>query len=395
MKNPYRKTFYACYTGYIVQGIVNNLTPLLFVTFISSGWVSLRTVTLLTTFNFLTQLTVDLLSVRFVDKIGYRTSMVLAHILAALGLVSLAVLPFILPSPFAGLLISVFIYAVGSGLIEVLVSPIVEACPSDNKAASMSILHSFYCWGVVFVISLTTLYLSIFGRDSWRSLCFIWALVPFFNAFAFAKVPIKRLTEVGEGMSVRELFGSKMFWIFAILMIAAGACELGMSQWASTFAEEGLGVSKAVGDLAGPCLFAILMGTARALYGKFGEKINLRIFIMCSGGLCLLSYILASASGNPVISLLGCGLCGFSVGIMWPGVFSLASASTPRGGTALFALLALAGDLGCTGGPTLVGFVSSGAGDNLRAGLGLATVFPIMMIIGLAFLGAEDKKSAK
>lgn len=392
MDKNYQKTIYACYIGYIVQGIVNNLAPLLFVTFISYGWVSLKTVTLLTTLNFFTQLLVDFLSVKFVDKIGYRTSMIIAHICAALGLVCMAILPGIFPVPFAGLLISVILYAVGGGLLEVLVSPIVEACPSENKASAMSILHSFYCWGVVLVVGLSTAFMALFGRENWRYLCFIWAIVPIANAFLFSRVPINRLTEEGEGMSLSELFKSRIFWIFAVMMVAAGASELGMSQWASAFAESGLKVSKAVGDLAGPCFFALLMGLSRALYGKFGGRIKLRPFIIFSGILCLISYIIASLSPIPALSLIGCALCGFSVGIMWPGVFSMASAAMPKGGTALFAMLALAGDLGCTGGPTIVGFVSSSAGDNLRAGLGLSSVFPIILVAGIILLSEAEKK---
>lgn len=393
MEKQYKKTIWACYIGYIVQGIVNNLAPLFYMTFISYNWVSLRTVTLLTTLNFFTQLCIDFLSVKFVDKIGYRLSIILAHIFAACGLIGMAVLPEILPSPFAGLLISVLLYAIGGGLLEVLVSPIVEACPSENKSAAMSLLHSFYCWGVVLVVGLSTAFMAVAGRESWRCLCFIWALVPIFNAVFFSRVPINHLTEEGEGMTLSELFKNKMFWIFAVLMIAAGASELGMSQWASAFSESALKVSKSAGDLMGPCFFAALMGLSRAIYGKLGAKIKLKPFIICSGFLCLVSYIVASLSTNPIFCLMGCALCGLSVGIMWPGVYSLASESIPHGGTALFAMLALSGDLGCTGGPTIVGLVSSAAGDNLRAGLGISAVFPIIMIAGSLILTLYDKKS--
>lgn len=386
MEKKYKNTIYACYIGYISQGITNNFAPLLFVSFITYGWASLRTVTMLTTINFLIQLSVDYISTYFVDKIGYRVSIVAAHIFDAFGLVGLAVLPSILPNPFLGLLIADVLYAFGGGLLEVLVSPIVEACPNDNKSAAMSLLHSFYCWGVVLVVGFSTLFMLIFGRESWRYLCIIWAAVPLFNAFFFTRVPINRLTEDGEGMSVKDLLKDRIFWIFALLMVAAGASELAMSQWASAFAESTLGIPKTIGDLAGPCFFAVLMGTSRALYGKFGSKFNLKAFIICSSGLCFLSYIAAAASRNSAFSILGCAMCGFSVGIMWPGVFSLASEKMPKGGTALFALLALAGDLGCTAGPTLVGLVSAASGDNLKAGLALATVFPIIMIFGIISL---------
>lgn len=387
----FKSTVYACYVGYVVQGVVNNLAPLLYLTFISLQWVSLSTVTLLATVNFATQLTVDLLSAKFVDKIGYRQCVVAAHFFAALGLVGLAVLPSLLP-PFLGLLISVMLYAVGGGLLEVLVSPIVEACPSDNKSAAMSLLHSFYCWGVVAVVALSTAFLAVFGRDNWRILCFVWAAVPVLNGIAFTKVPIRRLTESGEGMTVKELFKSRLFLIFALMMFASGASELSMAQWASAFAEGSLNVPKAVGDLAGPCLFAVLMGLARMIYAKFGGKIGLEKYILVCGAMCVAGYFLSALSGIPAVALLGCGICGFAVGVMWPGVYSIASASLPKGGTALFAMLALAGDLGCTGGPTVVGFVSSAFGGSLRAGLLAAAIFPAVMVLGMLLLSRAKKE---
>lgn len=392
MNRSYQHTIYACYLGYITQGVVNNLAPLLFLTFISSGWATLKAVTLLTTVNFATQLLVDFLSAHFVDKIGYRKCIVAAHLFSGVGLIGMAVLPSLFPIPFIGLLISVVFYAIGGGLIEVLISPIVEACPSENKAKAMSLLHSFYCWGVVAFIALSTLYLAVFGREYWRGLCYIWALLPLANAVFFTRVPINSLTESGEGMTLRELFSTKLFWIFALLMFAAGSSELAMSQWASAFAESGLRVSKAVGDLAGPCAFSLLMGSARTLYAKFGGKIKLKTFILLSGFLCVVSYLLASLSPNPVLALLGCGICGFSVGIMWPGVFSLAAESMPRGGTALFAMLALAGDLGCSGGSTVVGLISSAMGDELRFGLLAATIFPIILIAGILLQNKNHSK---
>lgn len=383
MQKSFKQTIYASYICYISQGIVNNLAPLLFLTFISLKWVSLSTVTLLTTVNFFTQLSVDLLSAYFVDRIGYRICVVAANIFTATGLIGMAVLPSVLPSPFAGLIISVILYAIGGGLLEVLVSPIVEACPSENKEKAMSLLHSFYCWGVVIVVAFSTLFFTVFGRENWRWLCFAWAILPLLNAFLFTRVPINTLTEKGEGMTLKQLFTKKVFLVFALLMFAAGASELAMAQWASAFAESSLGVSKTIGDIAGPCAFSVLMGMARAIYGKFGDKLKLHICILSCSVLCALSYLAAALSPLPVFSLIGCAVCGFSVGIMWPGTFSLAAKSMPKGGTALFAMLALAGDLGCTCGPTAVGIVSSLNGDSLRTGLLAATLFPIIMIIGV------------
>lgn len=382
MKNKfgYKHTILACYAGYITQSIVNNLAPLLFVIFRDTFDLPLSKITVLITVNFMIQLCIDCFSASFVDKIGYRTSIIAAHILSAAGLCSLAVLPFIMP-PYAGLLISVVLYAVGGGLIEVLISPIVEACPTDNKASVMSLLHSFYCWGTVAVILLSTLFLAAAGKESWRILTLLWAIFPLLNTIFFTQVPIASLTEEGESMKTGELFKNGLFWIFVVLMIASGASEQAMSQWASTFAELGLGVSKTIGDLAGPCMFSILMGSTRVFYAKMSEKVNLLNFIIGSGVFCIAAYLIASLSSSPVLSLVGCALCGLSVGIFWPGVFSIASSGFPKGGTAMFAYLALAGDLGCSSGPTLVGFVSGAFGDNLKAGFLSGILFPILIVV--------------
>lgn len=384
MIKKYHQTIYACFIGYIVQAIVNNFIPLLFLTFQRSYDIPLSKITLLVTINFLLQLGVDLASIGFVDKIGYRASAILAHIAAALGLLGLTILPELFSDPFVGILISVIIYAIGGGLLEVLVSPIVEACPSDNKEQTMSLLHSFYCWGHVGVVLFSTIFFTVAGIENWKIMAFIWSLVPLFNIFLFARVPIAPLIDEEEtGMKVGELLKNKVFWVLMLLMVCAGASEQGVSQWSSIFAEKGLSVSKTIGDLAGPMFFAIMMGISRAFYGKFGEKINLNKFMVMSSILCIICYLTISLSPNPVLSLIGCGFCGLSVGIMWPGSFSLASASLPRGGTALFALLALAGDLGCSSGPTVVGFVASAFGDNLQWGILFGTLFPAFLLLGL------------
>lgn len=384
MDKAYNKTLIACFVGYIVQAIVNNFVPLLFLTFHSSYGIPMTKITLLITFNFGLQLLVDLLSVTFVDRIGYRASMILAHICAAAGFVLLTILPDAFGDPFVGLLIAVTVYAVGGGLLEVLVSPVVEACPTDNKEKAMSLLHSFYCWGHVGVVLLSTLYFQLYGIENWKTLALIWAIVPVVNMLAFTKVPMANLLEEGDsGMSMKELCGQKLFWVLMLMMVCAGASEQAVSQWASTFAESGLGVSKAVGDLAGPMFFAIMMGSARAFYGKYGDRIDLDRFMLGSCVLCVVSYLCISLVPSAVIGLLACGLCGLSVGIMWPGTFSKASASLTRGGTAMFALLALAGDVGCSGGPTVVGMVSGALGDNLKLGILAGIVFPVLLFTGI------------
>ena len=388
LKTNYQMTIYACFIGYIVQAIINNFAPLLFLTFQDSYGIPLSQITLLVTINFGLQLLVDLLAVGFVDKIGYRVSMIIAHICAALGIVMLAVLPAVLPNAFAGLLIAVMIYAVGGGLLEVLVSPVMEACPTDNKEKAMSLLHSFYCWGHVGVVLISTAFFRIFGIENWRILAVIWALVPLANTFLFSKVPVANLIAEGEeGLSIGQLAKQKIFWVFLLMMLCAGASEQSVSQWASTFAEKGLGVSKTIGDLAGPMAFAILMGSARAFYGKYGEKINLEKFMVGSSILCVAAYLCIALVPSPLVGLIGCAVCGLSVGMMWPGTFSKAAAAMPGGGTAMFAFMALAGDLGCSGGPTLVGTISGFFGDDLRRGILAAVVFPVLLIMGIVLAG--------
>lgn len=383
---------YVCFVGYIVQAVVNSFVPLLFVTFQETYQIPLAQITLLITVNFVVQLLVDMLSAGFIDRIGYRASVVLAHIFAAAGLALLTILPEVLPDPFVGILMAVFVYAIGGGLIEVLISPIIEACPTDNKESAMSLLHSFYCWGCTSVVLISTIFFSIFGISNWKILTLLWTILPLANMLLFTKVPIYSLQEEGEkGMNLGELFREKMFWILMLMMVCSGAAEQSVSQWASTFAEKGLGITKSVGDLVGPMLFSILMGISRLLYGKYGEKWNLDRFMKFSCVLCIASYLCISFIPVPMVELLGCGLCGFSVGIMWPGTFSKAAAALRHGGTLLFAMLALAGDLGCSGGPTLVGFVSSGLGDNLRLGIFAGIIFPILLLGSLLLGGHRER----
>ena len=346
MHNQYNKTMTACFVGYIVQAVVNNFAPLLFLTFQKSFGVPLSSITLLVTINFAVQLLVDIAAVTFVDRIGYRASLILAHLFSAAGLVCMTFLPQILPGAFAGLLISVILYAIGGGLLEVLVSPVVESCPSDNKEKAMSMLHSFYCWGHVGVVLVSTLFFKIFGIENWRIMALVWALIPIVNLIAFTKVPIAPLLKEGEkGHTIRELFGMRVFWLLLIMMICAGASEQSVSQWASTFAEKGLHISKTAGDLAGPMAFAVLMGLSRLFYGRYGDRIDLDRFMIFSSLLCVAAYLCISLVPSPVVSLIGCAVCGLSVGIMWPGTFSKATKALPRGGTARFALLALGGDV--------------------------------------------------
>lgn len=392
MVKNYTKTKLACYLGFITQAIVANFAPLLFLTFHKDYGIPLGQIALISTVFFFTQLIVDVLCARFVDKIGYRKSIVVSEVFSAAGLVGLAFLPELFPTPFAGILMSVVLYAVGSGLIEVLCSPIIEACPFEHKDAVMSLLHSFYCWGSVGVILLSTLFFAVFGIENWKWLACLWALVPLYNIYNFATCPIEPLVEEGTGMGIRKLFRIPLFWVAIILMICSGASELSMSQWASAYAESAIGLTKAAGDLAGPCMFAVTMGICRVIYGKYGARMELTKFMLGSGALCLLCYIMASVSGNPVVGLIGCILCGFSVGIMWPGTISIASRRFPTGGTAMFALLAMAGDLGGAFGPGLVGAVTQSTGDNLQSGMLVGCIFPVLLLAGLLILKKYERR---
>ncbi len=385
MKN-YKKTLLACYLGFITQAITANFAPLLFLTFHKSFGIPLGKVALISTVFFFTQLVVDVFCAKTVDKIGYRKCIVASEIFSAAGLVCLAFLPGILPNPFIGIMISVIIYATGSGLIEVLCSPIVEACPFEHKESVMSLLHSFYCWGSVGVIVFSTLFFAVFGIENWRYIACIWAIVPLYNVYNFMTCPIEHLVEEGEGLGLRKLMKKPLFWIMIVLMVCAGASELSMAQWASAYAESALGLTKTVGDLVGPCLFAIMMGISRTIYGKYGEKINLMKYMIGCGVLCLVCYLLAAISSNPLMGLIGCVVCGFSVGIMWPGTISISSQKIPRGGTAMFAMLAMAGDLGGSIGPGLVGIVTQRASDNLHAGILAGCVFPTVLAVAVALL---------
>ena len=382
----YQKTLVACYMGFVTQAIAANFAPLLFLTFQHTYGISLEKIALIPVVFYLTQLLVDLGATKFADIIGCRICVVISQVVSAVGLVLMAFLPEVLPVPFLGILLAVVFYAIGSGLVEVLVSPIVEACPFENKDGVMSLLHSFYCWGAVGVILGSTLFFAVFGIENWKILTLLWALVPLVNVFQFLTCPIERLVEDGESLPIRRLLRLPLIWMMILLMICSGASEASMAQWASAFTESALGVSKTIGDLAGPCLFAVFMGISRMLYGKMSEKLNLTKTMLLSGLLCVACYLLASLSPVPILGLAGCAICGFSVGIMWPGTISLSSQKCPQGGTAMFAFLALAGDFGGTVSPAIVGKFSELAGGNLKTGLLAATVFPILLVIGLLAL---------
>ncbi len=391
IRNDYRHTLAACFTASITQAIIVNFIPLLFITFSFQYGISLEKITLLVTINFSVQLLTDIIATKIIKYIGHRVGVVSATTFSFLGLIGLVFLPLILP-PYLSLVVSMVICAMGGGLTEVLVSPIIEACPTKRKAAIMCLGHSFYCWGTALVIAISTLLFCLFGRDNWKALTLLWAIIPLLNTLYFLFVPIYNdKNEEHFGGGVKALFKSGTFWLFALLMLCAGACELSMGQWASAFAESALRVPKWVGDLIGPCTYALLMATARTLYAVLSDKMNLRIFIIISSALAILTYVVASFSQLPWLSLVACGLCGFATGILWPGTLSIAT-KTIGASTALFALYAVFGDLGATIGPTIVGMVSGTFNDDLRKGLACIIVFPIIIIIGMAI---SKKKQGK
>lgn len=386
-KNKYTSTKIACYTGYFVQAIINNLAPLFYVIFQNEFGLDYTRISWLIMINFITQIFVDVASVKIIAKLGYRISVVFAHVFATAGLLLLGTLPRCLDNHYIGLIIPIVIYATGSGLIEVLISPIIEGLPLENKSGEMSLLHSFYCWGQASVVALTTFIIKFSGGGNWCFIPFLWAIVPLVNMFAFMRVPIFPPVPEGENeMKPRELFRNKVFVISALLMLCSGASEIALAQWASTFAENSLHVDKFTGDLLGPCMFALLMASGRVAYGLTGDRINVRKALTLSASLCAFSYLLATLAPGSIAPLVGCGLCGLSVSLMWPGVLSLSAKSFPNGGTSMFAFLAMFGDLGCSSGPWIAGLVSDAVTktaidfDPLKFGLFVCTMFPLIMV---------------
>lgn len=413
MKYTYKHTLRACYIGYITQAIVNNLAPILFIIFQKQFHISFEEIGRLVLINFATQTVADVIAINYVDKLGYRKSAILAHIFCAIGLIGLSILPQVMPSPYIGLIMAVMIYALGGGILEVLVSPIVESIPGDEKASAMSLLHSFYCWGQMGVVFITTILLKLIGNDMWTIIPIIWAIIPIYNGVKFIKVPLIPLMPQEEQVPIKILLKSNHILVAFMLMLCAGASELTMSQWSSIFAEKGLSVPKVIGDITGPCMFAIFMGIGRTLYGIWGSKINLRKALFGSGILCITCYGVTVFSPWPILSLIACAICGLSVSLMWPGTFSLSAKMYPKGGTAMFGMLAIFGDLGGSFGPWLAGFMSDTAQKStkiieigqvyninldqlgLKSGLFIATIFPIILVVAVIFLKDEKAEFSK
>lgn len=388
MSVSYKRTKLACYTGLTVQAIINNFLPILFIIFQRDYGLSYEQLGRLLFINFAIQILADFLTPYIVKLIGYKGSAITCHFLATLGLVLLFVLPNIMADFYTAVVISVMVYAFSSGIIEVVMSPIMELIPQDNKTANMAFLHSFYCWGQALTVVVTTLLVKLLGFNDWRFIPLLWAIIPFLNMLFFTRVPVVEQPEQQNEKTSRSIFKTREFICFAIFMLCAGANEIAMSEWASVFAQNALGVSKTVGDLAGPCAFAILMGSGRVIYAKFLCKFSYRKVTIVNSLLCLACYFAVAVCKVPAFSLLACAICGFSVSIAWPGTISLAAARFPNGGTMLFSICALCGDMGCSTGPWLLGAVADIT--DLNTGFLVCCIFPLAML-GTAILLLKEK----
>ena len=387
----YGLAFTASYIGYVIQAMVINFAPLLFVMFQKEFNLSISKISALIVVNFAAQLSMDILSSIYVDKLGYRKCIIAAHIFATFGVASLSFLPDIMNNHFIGLLISMFFSGLGGGIIEVVVSPVVEALPTKSKSASMSLLHSFYSWGHFFIVILATLYFITIGIENWRILAIIFSLVPFINGILFAICPIESLQKEGEEkVKLKYLLSTRIFFIFLLLMFCGGAAEQAIVQWSSAYAELGLNIDKTFGDIIGTAMFALLMGTSRVIYSICHKKIHLLKFMMLSMILLVASYLLASLSVNPWLSLLGCAMTGFASGIVWPGTLSLTSRYV-KASTAMYALLAFTGDIGCTVGPWTTGLITDITG-NMQDGFLISTIYPLITVLALIIIWFYRKK---
>lgn len=395
----YGLTKVACYIGYVVQAVVNNLLSLLFVIFNAQPYnISLEKLGSIIFINFAAQLFIDYISVFFTSRFGYKKCVVFAQATSVVGFVLLGFLPRVI-EPYFGILFSILFLAVGSGLIEVLISPIIEALPSDNKASNMSFLHSFYCWGQVLTVIGTTALVFALGNDKWFYIPFVWSIIPFINTLLFTRCDILELENNSAHSSALSLLKNKSVYKYMVFMFCAGASEITMVQWSSFFVEKGFGTEKWLGDLIGPCLFAVLMGIGRIGYGILGKKVSLERLLCYFSALCFVCYLVVALSNNGIICALGCAVCGLSVSVMWPGVISLSAEKFHSSGTAIFSLMAMLGDIGCAVGPWILGLIAEYAFDynlgrhlisalninstqsNMQLGFLICSIFPLIMFL--------------
>lgn len=389
-KINYTPTKISAYVGYFVQAIVNNFLPILFVAFQDIYGIGYEKLGRLIVFNFITQMVTDILSPKIISLLGYRKTAVMCQLIAALGLTLAAVLPNVLPNAYIGIVLAVIVYAFASGLMEVIISPMIEMLPTSNKSGNMSLLHSFYCWGQAITTVGTTLLLSAFGYRGWTYIPLIWAIVPFINAFSFIRVPIVEPQPERKSDSFRVLFSDRRFRVFMLIMLCAGASEIAMAEWASVFAQNALGVSQIAGDLAGPCAFSLFMGLGRLLYAAFSEKISYRSTVIVLGLCCAVCYYIAAFASIPIFALAACALCGFTVSILWPGTISAGAVAFPRGDAVMFSVFAMCGDIGCCIGPWLLGVVAEHF--TLNIGFAVSSFFPLLMV-ALAIFFIKEQRS--
>ena len=390
----YKKTKIACYLGYVTQAISINLLPLLYLTFQNEFSVSLSQLGFLATLLFAVQMAVDLLATRFGKYVSYRWGSVAACALSALGLVLMCVLPKWMPHFYVGVMLATVILSIGGGLTEVLISPLVDAIPEEGKVGEMSLLHSFYCWGVVAVILFSTAFFALVGVSYWRWLVLLWSLVPAVTAVMFACIPIPPKTEeVHSHRSAPSVVRYGLFWVLMALMVFSGASEMAPAQWASFFAENNLGIPKAVGDLLGPCAFAVFQGLSRVVFSRMARRRDPRRILAWHAVGCLVAYAVIVLAPHPLLSLFGFCMCGWFVGPMWPGILSLCATRFPAGGTAMFAALALCGDVGCAAAPMMIGAVTDRlvtadwlSSSAMRGGFAVCMVFPALLVVGLWLL---------
>ena len=387
-KINYTPTKIASYAGLFVQAIVNNFLPILFIALQDVYKIGYEKLGRLIMFNFVTQLVTDILTPKIVGILGYRKCAIMCQGFAALGLTMLSFMPRIMPDPYVGIVISVMVYAFASGLMEVILSPMVEMLPTKNKSGNMAVLHSFYCWGQAVTTLVTTLLVSLLGYVNWMYIPILWAIVPFINMFSFIKVPIIEPEPERKSDSLKTLLSSPLFRCFTVMMVCAGASEIAMAEWASMFAQQALGVSKVVGDLAGPCAFAIFMGTGRILYARVSAKLSFRKTVIVLSALCAACYLTTALTGIPILALVSCAVCGFTVSVMWPGSYSAGARAFPRGDAVMFSVFAMCGDLGCCLGPWILGIIADI--KSLHAGFAVTALFPIIMLITAIFFFKEE-----
>lgn len=410
MKKEFRLTLMAARMGFFTQALVNNLAPVFFVLFRVLYGFSYLQVGILAALNFTLQLFADITSPNLISRFGYRKCAMTAQALCAVGLILMPGLCILTGGVYISFIIPVLIYSYGAGMIEVLASPIVEAIPDLPENTKMSMLHSFYSWGQMTCVALTTLALHFIGYERWFLIPVLWSAIPIFGIILFSRARLD-MADMAEKESEKggRLF-CRSFVLMLIIMTCAGASEIAMSEWSSLFAEEALGVSKVAGDLFGPCMFALFMGMGRMCHAKFGERLNLSRLIKACSLLCVICYVGAALLRPAAASLIFCALTGLSVSLMWPGALSLAAARN-NGGARMYGLLAAFGDIGCIIGPVVTSSVSEFADGNeriraigaayglsadktaLRASLLAMALIPLVMLICLSLFSDKGREN--